>query len=88
MFRVSISSKRYWTWVLRLAIGFMIIFSILEHVMEYGGIDYEAFLETKIRYGQWQRYVLSRLAGGFIYGLILGYYFEIKKRKSLQENEN
>lgn len=88
MIKDIFSSKRYWKWVIRLAVGFIVIFSILEHVMQFGGVDYEAFLETKIRYGQWQKYLLSRLVGGFAYGLILGYYFELKKRKSLQKNEN
>ncbi|MDY8136496.1 hypothetical protein [Aquimarina sp. 2201CG5-10] len=82
MFTTIISSKRYWIWVFRLGIGFMIIFSIVEHFMQYGGLAYDTFIEEKINNGRWIRYVISRIAGGLIYGIILAYYFEIKKRKS------
>ncbi|RZS92208.1 hypothetical protein [Aquimarina brevivitae] len=81
MFKEIITSKHYWIRVLLLALGFIIIFSLLEHFMEYGGIDFEAFLESRIRYGQWKRYLLSRIVGGGLYGIVMAYYFEIRKRK-------
>ncbi len=77
-----ISSKKYWITVCFIGIGFIIIFSSIEHLMQYGGIAFDSFLKEKIENGRWIRYVLSRLVGGLLYGMIMGYYFELKKRKS------
>ncbi len=81
MFKQIISSKKYWRSVLLLGVGFMIVFSIAEHLMQYGGLAYETFRAEKINNGLWVRYATSRIVGGFLYGMILGYYFELRKLK-------
>jgi len=82
MFTSIISSKRYWISVLVLALGFMLLFSLIEYVKDYGGITFDTFLEERIHNGLWVRYILSRIVGGLSYGMIFGYYIELKKRKS------
>lgn len=81
MFKTIISSKKYWISVCFIGLAFIFVFSIVEHFMQYGGLVWEQFLEQKINYGQWKKYLVSRLAGGLIYGMIMAYYFQYKKRK-------
>ncbi|WP_438710123.1 hypothetical protein ACSTS3_13075 [Aquimarina muelleri] len=50
--------------------------------MQYGVSSLDTFVEQRIYNQQWIRYVLSRLVGGLAYGMIMGYYFELRKRKS------
>jgi len=50
--------------------------------MQYRGLALDTFMDEKINNGLWIRYVLSRIVGGVLYGMILGFYFEFKKRKS------
>lgn len=82
MFRSIISSRKYWSTVLLLGLGFIIVFSVIEHFMQYKGVALDTFMNEKINNGLWIRYVLSRIVGGMLYGMILGYYFELRKRKS------
>ncbi|AXT51194.1 hypothetical protein D1818_10295 [Aquimarina sp. BL5] len=84
MFKSIISSKRYWVSVLFLGLIFIIPFSVIQYLMEYGGLAFDTFIEEKINNGFWVRYLLSRIVGGLSYGMILGYYFELRKRKSNQ----
>ncbi|WP_160114570.1 hypothetical protein [Aquimarina sp. AU474] len=77
-----LSSKRYWITVLYIGLGFIVIFSVIEHFMQYSGIDIDTFVKERIENRQWMRYLLSRLAGGLLYGMIMGYYFELRKQKS------
>ncbi|KAA1244844.1 hypothetical protein [Aquimarina sp. RZ0] len=81
MFKSIITSKKYWISVLLLGIVFILLFSLIEHFMEYGGLIFTAFKEEKLANGHWIRYLLSRLVGGFVYGAIMAYYFELRKRK-------
>lgn len=82
MFTEIISSKKYWKTVAFIGIGFIIIFSIIEHLMRYGGLSLDTFIEERISEGRWIRYFISHIAGGLMYGMIMGYYFELRKRKS------
>ncbi|WP_299431720.1 hypothetical protein [uncultured Aquimarina sp.] len=81
MFRSIISSKKYWISVLLLGLVFIVFFSVIEHFMQYKGLAFDTFLEEKIHNSRWVRYLLSRIVGGLVYGMILGYYFELRKRK-------
>ncbi|MFD2564265.1 hypothetical protein [Aquimarina rubra] len=81
MFTSIISSKRYWVSVLLLGLVFVVLFSVIEHLMQYGGLAWDTFMDEKIKNGLWVRYLLSRIVGGLLYGMILGYYFELRKRK-------
>ncbi|MDH7445194.1 hypothetical protein [Aquimarina sp. 2201CG14-23] len=85
MFRAIILSKKYWISVLLLGLVFIVLFSITEHLMQYGGIAFDAFVEDKINNGRWVRYLISRIIGGLVYGMILGYYFEVRKQKQKQK---
>lgn len=80
MFVSIVKSKRYWKSVLLLALAFILIFSIIEHFIEYKRIAWDQFTEDKIENYQWIRYLISRLIGGLFYGMIMGYFFEMKKR--------
>lgn len=82
MLKAIISSKKYWKSVLFIGVGFIIIFSLIEHIMQYGGLAWEIFIEEKINNGRWLRYLVSRLMGGLMYGMIMAYYFELRKHKS------
>ncbi|WP_299214928.1 hypothetical protein [uncultured Aquimarina sp.] len=84
MFKSIVSSKRYWVSVLLLGLVFIVLFSVIEHLMQYGGLALDTFIDEKINNGLWIRYLLSRIVGGLLYGMILGYYFELRKRKSNQ----
>ncbi|WP_299255753.1 hypothetical protein [uncultured Aquimarina sp.] len=84
MIKSIISSKRYWVSVLLLGLVFVVLFSVIEHFMQYGGLALDTFVDKKINNGLWIRYLLSRIIGGLLYGMILGYYFELRKRKSNQ----
>ncbi|WP_299312188.1 hypothetical protein [uncultured Aquimarina sp.] len=84
MIKSIISSKRYWFSVLLLGLVFVVLFSVIEHFMQYGGLALDTFVDEKINNGLWIRYLLSRIIGGLLYGMILGYYFELRKRKSNQ----
>lgn len=81
MFRSIISSKKYWISVLLLGLVFILLFSVIEHFMQYRGLAFDAFIDEKINNGRWVRYLMSRIVGGLMYGMILGYYFELRKRK-------
>ncbi|SEL12269.1 hypothetical protein SAMN04487910_1785 [Aquimarina amphilecti] len=82
MFRSIVSSKKYWSSVILLGLVFIVLYSVIEHLMQYGGLAFDIFMEEKINDGLWVRYVASRVIGGLTYGMILGYYFELRKRKS------
>ncbi|MGY3791303.1 hypothetical protein [uncultured Aquimarina sp.] len=82
MFKTIISSKRYWITVLRLGLIAMILLGFVTHIMEYGGITSDTFMDDKINNGRWVRYLISRAVGGLAYGMIQGYYFELRKHKS------
>lgn len=82
MFKEIISSKRYWASVLFMGLGFIIIFSVIVHIMQYRGIDIHSFIQDNISDKKWIRYLISRLVGGLIYGMIMSYYLVGVKRKS------
>jgi MFS superfamily sulfate permease-like transporter len=82
MFISILSSKKYWISVCFIGIGFIIIYSGIEYFMQYGSATWDIFIEEKIHNQQWVRYLLSRIVGGLAYGMIMGYYFELRKRKS------
>ncbi len=81
MFRSIILSKKYWVSVFLLGLVFIIIISVIGYLKNYGGLDFDTFMKERIYNGLWVRYVISRIVGGLIYGMILGYYFELRKRK-------
>ncbi|GAA3513100.1 hypothetical protein GCM10022393_28640 [Aquimarina addita] len=84
MFTSIITSKTYWKSVFLIAVGFIIIFSIVEHFLQYRGLEFDTFVAEKIDNGRWIRYAISRIVGGFLYGTIMAYYFELRKRKAKQ----
>lgn len=85
MFKAIISSKKYWISVIFIGLVFiliLLIFSIIKHVMQYGGLGIDSFINDNINNGKWVRYFISRIVGGLMYGMIMAYYFELRKRKS------
>ncbi|WP_103864685.1 hypothetical protein [Aquimarina sp. I32.4] len=82
MFTAILSSKKYWQSVCFIGIGFMIIFSVIEYFMQYSTLGLDVFVNERINNGMWVRYLLSRIVGGLAYGMVMGYYFELRKRKS------
>ncbi len=82
MFKEIIFSKKYWISVGFIGLGFIIIFSSIEHIMQYGGLAMDSFINDKIDNGKWVRYFISRVVGGLLYGMIMAYYFELRKQKS------
>ncbi len=81
MFKTILSSKRYWTSVLYLGLGLVLVYSIIEHIREFGGLEWDSFVNERVKNGLWIRYFVSRIIGGLLYGMIMGYYFELRKRK-------
>ncbi|MFL1897109.1 hypothetical protein ACJRPK_15505 [Aquimarina sp. 2-A2] len=81
MFKTILSSRSYWKSVTLLAIGFIVLFSLIELIMQYQGFNFSAFITERINDGKWLRYALSRVIGGLMYGMILGYHFESRKLK-------
>lgn len=77
-----LSSKKYWISVCFIGIGFIIIFSVIEYFLQYGGQTWSTFIKDRIEGGRWVRFLISRIVGGLLYGMIMGYYFELRKRKS------
>ncbi len=82
MFKEIISSKKYWISVSFIGLGFIVLFSLIEHIMQYSGLAIDSFIKDKIANGNWVRYFISRVVGGLVYGMIMAYYFELRKRKS------
>ncbi|WP_159025467.1 hypothetical protein [Aquimarina sp. Aq78] len=82
MFTSILLSKRYWLSVFFVGFSFIIIFSVIEYFMQYSSSTWDTFIEERINHQQWIRYMISRIVGGLIYGMIMGYYFELRKRKS------
>ncbi len=82
MVKEILLSKRYWISVLYISIGFIIIFSVIEHIMAYKGLSWDLFVQDRLSNGKWIRYLISRIVGGLLYGMIMGYYFELRKKKS------
>ncbi|WP_103072431.1 hypothetical protein [Aquimarina sediminis] len=82
MIATILSSKKYWISVCFVGLGFIIIFSVIEYFMQYGVQTWDVFIKERIENQQWMRYLLSRIVGGLVYGMIMGYYFELRKRKS------
>lgn len=82
MLRSILLSRKYWISAVLLGIGFIVLYSGIEHFMEYGGLALETFIKEKISNRRWIRFVLSRLVGGILYGMIMAYYFELRKRKA------
>ncbi|UZO82487.1 hypothetical protein NBT05_08425 [Aquimarina sp. ERC-38] len=79
--KVVLSKKSYWKSVLFLGLKFIVIFSILEYVFNYGWTGFKDVYTNIFAYGQWKRFILSRLVGGLLYGMILGFYFHNKQLK-------
>ncbi|MBP2833722.1 hypothetical protein J8281_16120 [Aquimarina sp. U1-2] len=82
MFKKVLSSKKYWMSTAYIGLGFIIIFSVIEHFMHYNGLAVASFINDKIANGNWIKYTVSRIVGGLLYGMIMAYYFELRKRKS------
>jgi len=82
MFKDIVTSKKYWKTTVFLALGFIVIFTFIEFMMSYDEAGANAFLEERIHNGKWVRFLISRIVGGLLYGMIMGYYFEIKRKKS------
>ncbi|WP_378185529.1 hypothetical protein ACE939_10510 [Aquimarina sp. W85] len=85
MFTTILSSRSYWKSVTLLALGFIVLFSFIELLMQYQGFDFTSFIVDHIDKGKWVRYALSRIVGGLMYGMILGYHFESRKLKKNKE---
>ncbi len=84
MFTAIISSKKYWISARILAVGFIFLYSVVEHFMEYQNFAISTFIDERISNGRWIRYAISRIVGGFLYGTIMAYFFEARKRKLRQ----
>jgi len=82
VFKEILLSRNYWKSVILLGLFFIVVFSIVEHFMQYGDFAWETFLNERIAQQKWVRYVLSRLVGGVIYGMLMAYFFELRKQKS------
>ncbi len=82
MFVTILSSKKYWMSVSFIGIGFIFIYSIIEYFMQYSTLGWEAFITERIANQNWVRYIISRIVGGVLYGMIMAYYFELRKLKS------
>ncbi len=82
MFKEIIFSKKYWISVCFMGLVFILIFSVIEHIKQYKGLAIDSFIYDKINEGKWVRYFISRIVGGLMYGMIMAYYFELRKRKS------
>ena len=78
MFKQILSSDAYWRSVVRLGFLFVIVWSLVVHIMEYG-FDFMAFKTNIIDNGLLFRYLRSRLVGGLIYGMITSYVFQRRK---------
>jgi len=78
MFKQIITSDVYWKSVIRLGLLFIIVWSIIVHLREYG-FDLSGFKTNIIDNGLFFRYVRSRLAGGLIYGMIAAFIFQRRK---------
>ncbi len=82
MFREIISSKKYWVSTVLLGLGFVIIYSVIEHISEIIRVPFDQFIDTNFSNGRWIRFLISRIVGGLLYGMIMAYFFEMKKHKS------
>ncbi|WP_459210712.1 hypothetical protein [Aquimarina rhabdastrellae] len=74
-----ITSKLYWKSVMITGIMFAVVFSIIMFLINHG-FDFESFQQTKLAEGRWKRYIVSRIVGGFVYGLFMG-FVSFKKSK-------
>ena len=79
MLKEIFSSERYWKSVLKLGFLFIVVWSIVEHVAAFKGINIEGFMELNINNGRWFRYLWSRLVGGLIYGLVASFVFQRRR---------
>lgn len=77
-----LTSKKYWRSVLFIGVVFIIIYSCFEYLMQHSSGSWQDFVNTRIANGHWVRYLISRLVGGLLYGMIMAYYFERRKRKT------
>ena len=73
------TSEKYWQSVLKFGFIFIVVWSIVEHVAAFKGVNFEAFMELNINNGKWFRYLWSRLVGGLIYGLVASFVFQRRK---------
>ncbi len=79
MFKQIMSSEAYWRSVIRLGFLFAVVFSIVEHVGQYKGINFDGFKADVIDKGLIFRYVRAKVVGGLIYGLIVSFVFQRRK---------
>ena len=78
MFKQIMKSDAYWRSALRLGFLFVVVWSIIVHIGEYG-FDFTAFKTNIIDKGLFFRYIRSRIAGGLIYGMIASFVFQRRK---------
>ena len=78
MFKQIMSSDVYWKSVLRLGMLFIIVWSIIVHLREYG-FDFSGFKTNIIDNGLFFTYVRSRLSGGLIYGMFTAFFLQRRK---------
>lgn len=79
MFLQIVRSRSFWTGVLRFGFIFIVVLSLIQFFFEYQGFHFGQFYSDKLANGQWPRYVISRLVGGFIYGFIMSYITQRRK---------
>ena len=85
MFKQIMSSDIYWRSVIRLGLLFIVVWSIIVHLREYG-FDFSGFKTNIIDNGLFFRYVRSRIVGGLIYGMIAAFIFQ--RRKIIENRRN
>jgi len=82
MFKEIICSRKYWASTMLLGVGFVLLYSAIEHLSEFVRLPFNQFIANNFSEGRWIRYLISRLVGGLSYGMIMAYFFEKRKHKS------
>ncbi|AVR45505.1 hypothetical protein C7S20_09615 [Christiangramia fulva] len=81
--KAFLKMKAFWKSVLWLGLAFILIYNFITMMFDYGGFHFAQFFQDRTENGNWLRFVLAQLMGGFLYGFILAFgQFHVKQKKS------
>ncbi len=81
-FKSIISQRSFWKSVFWLGLSFLILYNLISMLFEYGGFEFEKFIEERTSNGRIIRFIIGQLLAAFLYGFILSFgQFRVNQKK-------
>ena len=84
MFQKVISAKGFWRSVITLALGFIVIYNLIDMWFGYD-FDFSLFVEKRFSKDNLLRFFVANIMSGFVYGFVVTF---LKFRGKIKKNES